>query len=151
MQDKYVGDIGDYFKYSLLRRLKKGKLLGVFWYLFPDELNGDGSFIGYLEKPDKWRHLDPELFDALKSLKETNHRNVASITQSHVLDGALFSAELDYGEFLSSCDRIARSIWDGNAGHRVAITAWSWGYADGGETWGAGSIARAGTILERAL
>ena len=35
MQDKYVGDMGDYFKYGLLRCLTKGNKLGIFWYLFP--------------------------------------------------------------------------------------------------------------------
>ena len=29
MQDQYVGDIGDFAKYALLRRLSEGKRLGV--------------------------------------------------------------------------------------------------------------------------
>ncbi len=37
MQNRYVGDIGDYAKYSLLRALSRGCKLGVSWYLFPDE------------------------------------------------------------------------------------------------------------------
>ena len=43
MQDRYVGDIGDYAKYSLLRALSRGRKLAVSWYLFPDEDNGDGG------------------------------------------------------------------------------------------------------------
>ena len=38
MQDRYVGDIGDFGKYGLLRALCGRDLyLGVVWYLIPDE------------------------------------------------------------------------------------------------------------------
>lgn len=38
MQDRYVGDIGDFGKYGLLRALCAHDLsLGVVWYLVPDE------------------------------------------------------------------------------------------------------------------
>ena len=33
MQNRYVGDIGDYVKYGLLRALADGRQLGVAWYL----------------------------------------------------------------------------------------------------------------------
>ena len=33
MRDRYVGDIGDFAKYGLLRAIGKGKRLGVAWYL----------------------------------------------------------------------------------------------------------------------
>lgn len=38
MQDKFVGDIGDYAKYGLPRALSNNgeKWLGVAWYLHPD-------------------------------------------------------------------------------------------------------------------
>ena len=45
MQDQYVGDIGDFGKYGLLRHLtgmrgdaapEDALRLGVVWYLFPD-------------------------------------------------------------------------------------------------------------------
>ena len=32
MRDRYVGDIGDYAKYGLLRAIGKGNRLGVAWY-----------------------------------------------------------------------------------------------------------------------
>ena len=67
MQDRYVGDIGDFVKYGLLRALGEGKRLGVAWYLHPD-YDGDGRHTGYLRKPKDWRYLDPELFDTLKKL-----------------------------------------------------------------------------------
>lgn len=71
MQDRYAGDIGDYVKLALLRRLARGRRLGIAWYLYPDEgHNADGRHIGYLSLPDRWRHLDPELFDALKGVAD---------------------------------------------------------------------------------
>ena len=36
MQDCYVGDVGDFVKYGLLRALSDGKRLGVAWYLRTD-------------------------------------------------------------------------------------------------------------------
>jgi hypothetical protein len=94
VQDKYVGDIGDYFKYGLLRRLMKGKSLGVFWYLFPDEKEKwDGGHIDYLDDPEKWRSLDPKLFDTLGDLVKNHHRNVASVAQSGLFGDALFAGE----------------------------------------------------------
>lgn len=44
MQNRYVGDIGDFGKLGLLRQLHKtGLSIGVNWYLTPDEThNGDG-------------------------------------------------------------------------------------------------------------
>jgi len=66
MRNQFVGDIGDYFKYGLLRTLMPGRKLGVAWYLFPDDpASSHGSHINYLEDPETWRNLDPKLFDTL--------------------------------------------------------------------------------------
>ena len=112
MQDKYVGDIGDYFKYALLRRLMKGKRLGVFWYLFPDEDNTDGGLVDYLDHPEKWRSLDPELFDTLDNLVKTLHRNVASLAQSGLFGDALFACErLIPPKITSGQPKIENSDW----------------------------------------
>ena len=35
MQDRYVGDIGDFVKYALLRVVTGESKLGVAWYLHP--------------------------------------------------------------------------------------------------------------------
>lgn len=66
MQDRYAGDVGDFVKLGLLRVLMPGRKLGLAWYRFPDEMRTkDGRHIGYLEKPNAYRALDPELFDHL--------------------------------------------------------------------------------------
>ena len=58
MQNRYVGDIGDFGKYGLLRSLcgvseilnsHHSPRLGVVWYLYPDESHdSDGKYTGYL-------------------------------------------------------------------------------------------------------
>ena len=52
MQDQYVGDVGDFVKYGLLRAISEGKHLGVAWYLRADR----GT--SYLQQPEKWRCRD---------------------------------------------------------------------------------------------
>ena len=49
MQNRYVGDIGDYGKYSLLKALAGSDLsLGILWYLNEaEEENGDGRYTTY--------------------------------------------------------------------------------------------------------
>ena len=60
MQNRYVGDIGDYLKLGILRALSPGYHLGVAWWLFPDEAhNGDGRHIGYLESSRPMAALRP--------------------------------------------------------------------------------------------
>lgn len=95
MQDCYTGDIGDYAKYGLLRKLSAGKTLGVAWYLFPDEEHkSDGDLIGYLEKPRLWRSHDPDLYDTLKGIVTDGQRTVSEVERRGVLGDAQFSSEM---------------------------------------------------------
>jgi hypothetical protein len=79
VQDRYAGDIGDYIKLAILRHLADGQGLGVAWWLFPDEKNGDGGHIRYLEHPEKWMGFDPTLFSGLRSIVRSEQRTVASL------------------------------------------------------------------------
>ena len=93
MQNRYVGDVGDFVKYGLLRAIRGNKRLGVAWYLHPDAgPAGDGRHIAYLENPRQWRHLDAKLFDTLKEMVP-NRRSVANIQQSGILGDAVFAAD----------------------------------------------------------
>ena len=77
MQNRYVGDIGDYLKLAILRALSTGHRLGIAWWLYPDENhNSDGRLIAYLNRPEKWRHYDPDLFDALQQIVASGQRDV---------------------------------------------------------------------------
>ncbi len=99
MQNRYVGDIGDFVKFGLLRVLGRGHRLGIAWYLFPDRAdNDDGKHVDYLNKPDRWRHLDPELFEGLRKIVVADKRSVRHVEECGLLPNAAFStAPLDKG------------------------------------------------------
>ncbi len=93
MQDRYVGDIGDFVKYGLLRAIRGTLRLGIAWYLHPDGgPAGDGRHIDYLDRPGEWKHLDAVLFDALGKLIP-DQRSVAHIQSSNILGDATFAAD----------------------------------------------------------
>jgi len=106
MQNRYVGDVGDFGKYGLLRTLclpgtdgSKGLRLGVVWYLVPDEgHNADGKHTSYL-KPTAvnvtwYKGCDPALYDMLAEIVDTKSRNVASIRNGGILPaGTVFFEE----------------------------------------------------------
>jgi hypothetical protein len=95
MQDRYVGDVGDYVKLAILRALMPGRRLGVAWWMFPDARhNGDGRHTGYLDRPDGWRRFDPQLFDALKRIVHERRRTVRALEDESLLPGAAFADEL---------------------------------------------------------
>lgn len=86
MQNRYVGDIGDYVKLALLRALSGEHRLGVAWWLVQDEThNKDGRHIKYLENHAQWRHLDPPLFDGLRDIVRTGGRTVEALEASCLL------------------------------------------------------------------
>lgn len=69
MQDRYAGDVGDFGKFALLRALTPGRTLGVCWYRTDGlgEVNNHGRHLAYLDRPERFRHLDPGAFDILRS------------------------------------------------------------------------------------
>ena len=95
MQDRYVGDVGDFVKYGLLRAIRGSHRLGVAWYLHPNAgPAGDGSHTAYLRNRDEWRNLDPPLFDTLTKLTNVrSRRSVTAIQESGILGDAVFAAE----------------------------------------------------------
>jgi hypothetical protein len=101
MRDNYVGDIGDYVKYGLLRSLSAhtGLQLGIVWYLYADPCKEtDGRYLDYLSsaKAHLYQHCDPELYDRLRDLISTNDRNVAAVKNRGLLpkNAVFFEAPL---------------------------------------------------------
>ncbi len=92
MQNKYVGDIGDFGKYGLLRALcgiREGDLgerlsLGIVWYLNPDDKGPGGGHTEYLYKPERFRSCDPPVFHTLYWIVKAKQRNVANIGDSEI-------------------------------------------------------------------
>lgn len=75
MKDQYIGDVNDFFKYSILETFEKelNKAIMVVWMLAQSE----GSDINYnqLEK------YNPILFKKLQSIIKSNQRNITAIQE----------------------------------------------------------------------
>lgn len=91
MQDKFVGDVGDFGKYGLLRTLagieprsRPGYRLGVFWY-FGDDGKPHNADLRYLSKPDEFCHYDTGLFRHLLRMDETQKRTVEEVKKQRCL------------------------------------------------------------------
>jgi hypothetical protein len=116
MQNRYVGDAGDFGKYGLLRHLVRDSRsgielrLGVIWYLVDDESgNEDGRHLSYLGDP-ALRACDSDLRDVIKEIVEGGERCVSLIEQRKVLpEGTVF-----FSECLSSNGPIARIVRTAN-------------------------------------
>ena len=130
MQDRYVGDVGDFGKYGLLRALCQadgvsGALsLGVVWYLVPDEgHNDDGKHVGYLssERSATYRPCDSELYDRLQRLIDDKSRRVSEIRRREVLPPATtyYEPALSFAEVPSGQRRALREQWVRDAGQAV--------------------------------
>ena len=80
----------------LLRCLEREFLLGVNWYLTPDEThNGDGRHIGYLQNKD-FRLCDQQLWAELRRIVETGNRRVSALERPEILRAAFYGRVLDF-------------------------------------------------------
>ena len=128
MQNRYVGDIGDFGKYGLLRALfglKAGQFkvrpfrLGIVWYMHPDEShNADGRYTGYLDPTPQtasaFRSCDPQLYDSLQKLVASGQRHIANVRRIGILpsDAEYYELSLSYPRDQSRSSRqSARLEW----------------------------------------
>ena len=94
MKVQYFGDVNDYRKYILLRRIASELKIGVCWMLTPDDGRPDGANRGYLTDPAQWRSLDPDLFDFLTNVKEPPTEGCFnSLSEAGMISGATFFAD----------------------------------------------------------
>ena len=117
MKNQYVGDIGDYGKYSLLRFISKHNIrVGINWYLTRNDGSTDGKFIEYLDDPDEEKH-DPKVFAALKKIAGNADKNVHYIEKFDLISGCLFYhepiPEKDSSDYLGR--EISRRLWFNNS------------------------------------
>jgi hypothetical protein len=123
MQDRYVGDVGDFGKYGLLRYLA-GRFdsssplrLGVIWYRVASEShNNDGAKIQYL-RPDKaadFQLCDPELYLVLRDVVTSSTRTLREIQSRAILPTTttFFDDELGFSDIRDRGTRARRrSAW----------------------------------------
>lgn len=94
MKNQYVGDVGDFGKYALLRAfVEAGIRVGVNWYLTEDDGSNDGKFTNYLND-ENMRNHSPEVFDVLRKLVKKSKKSVIDIQKSGIIKDALFYAKL---------------------------------------------------------
>jgi hypothetical protein len=95
MKDQYVGDISDFEKYALLRALQSATALplAVCWMLTPPDGTAEGSRTQYLQDSQRYRSLDPYVFDRLKQIVESDSRTVAAVEHEGVLERATYFAQ----------------------------------------------------------
>jgi len=114
MQDRYAGDVGDFGKIGMLRKIaESGLRVGVNWYLTykPEEhTNDDGKHIGYLHD-GIFRGCDDELLKSLYVIANGT-RSVAELESANLIPGASY-----YREILQpgSDKNFQRSIWHRNS------------------------------------
>ena len=128
MQDRFVGDIGDFGKYGLLRaicgiapRAEPKRSLGVVWYVPDDDTvekasDGHGQDVGYLfdtRMQAKLRRCDCVLYDRLKEIVSEN-RCLAEIKRREVL-GSEADREVCFCFNSLPRDRQQRERWVGDA------------------------------------
>ena len=111
MQDKYVGDVGDFGKFLILRQVQRlaGRqlCLGVNWYTvtLPEPGSKDGRHVEYQDdrRDDAPRFMvcDPELRHALSRLVGENRRRISDLERANILSGSAlyFSDSIPYGAF----------------------------------------------------
>jgi hypothetical protein len=87
MQNRYVGDVGDFAKYALLRAIARDTNLriAIIWYLYNDEdHNADGRHVSYLRDP-AFAQIDPDLHAALARMVQNGRRSVRAVAASGIL------------------------------------------------------------------
>ena len=97
MNDNFVGNIGDFGKYGLLRALsgehppRESRLsVGMIWYQTARRPGKRGNFY-YLDEESRYKDCDPDLFAALKRISDGEPLNIKSIEDSGILgDGTVF-------------------------------------------------------------
>jgi hypothetical protein len=101
MQHQYVGDVGDFGKYGLLRHLcgmlDEGEgptlSLGINWYRVPDEGGNAGKHIGYLAPSPRndpvFAQCDRKLYMALQRIV-SDHRCLLAVANHGILPSAVF-------------------------------------------------------------
>jgi hypothetical protein len=112
VKDQYAGDVNDYLKYALLRALAGAHpgTLQVCWMLTAPDRRPDGGRLAYLDDPEGFASLDPEVFQALGAMVRGGRRSVVAVQDAGVLGRASFHTAL-LGDGLAARERYFRGVW----------------------------------------
>lgn len=122
MKNQYVGDIGDFGKYSMLRAfVDAGVKVGVNWYLTENDGSNDGKLTDYLNK-GKMRRYCPEIFDALIDIADKKDKSVTDIEESGILPGVRFYSDILKPDGTPGDREQERSCWFQESMHQSGIT-----------------------------
>lgn len=119
MQHNYVGDITDFFKYFLLRRLEQhvDQSLAINWYVPGSEVlvkesGKDGKKIKWVED-SRYQELDPELYTLLKNIVNSEQRSLKSIEQNNIFrkETVFYDKEIPFISNDVNKSRIERGRW----------------------------------------
>jgi len=93
MQDRFVGDIGDFCKYGLLRKIfskldspVEDLKLGVIWCYHNTSHNNSRTFVC---TPEEYKYLDEPLFNALRKLTQEDP-SIAEVQRSKILPTQIY-------------------------------------------------------------
>ncbi|MEH6790811.1 hypothetical protein [Parasphingorhabdus sp.] len=73
-------------------------------------IQNNGKHTSYLRYPKRWRELDPQLFDTLKNIYESD-RSVDAVAKSGALDAIFSSNVLNHGKEHHSARNTLRAEW----------------------------------------
>lgn len=116
MKNQYIGDVGDYGKYGLLRFLSShGISVGVNWYLTSNDGGPDGIHTEYL-RDKRMREYDPELFDAMLRIADREDKGILMVEEVVGFDGVRFyDALLDTSHLYWRDRPTVRDAWHNGA------------------------------------
>jgi len=96
MKVQYFGDVNDYRKFALLRLLARDAELkiGVCWMMTEPDERSDGNLRGYLRQPERWRQLDPDVFDALSKVSSPpSVADLSRVENEGIISSAIFFSD----------------------------------------------------------
>ncbi len=127
MQDKYVGDVGDFGKFQLFRFLFNHadspfdrKRLAQIWFMHEGEgeQNNDGRHIDYFERMSG---TDEYLEDSLMSLLMRNRREVEELERLKLLPNAKFFYERVPKAYEDRQQWLQQALWFAHKSDVVAV------------------------------